>query len=172
MQPTLAGITMDDRGNQLPGDKIIVNKTAYWKNPPQRGDIVVFSTKNINHPNVEPSAVYIKRIVGLPGETISVKPPDILINGNPVKEPEIFSAITESRNGYHGYTFALSGAKIEAILTSPETPITLAEDEYLVLGDNSKTSLDGRHFGPIKKSNILGKVVYRYFPPHKKGVVK
>ena len=163
---------MDDGGNQLPGDKIIVNKTAYWKNPPQRGDIVVFSTKNINHPNVEPSAVYIKRIVGLPGEMISINPPDILINGNPVKEPEIFSAITESRNGYHGYTFALSGAKIEAILTSPETPITLAEDEYLVLGDNSKTSLDGRHFSPIKKSNILGKVVYRYFPPYKKGVVK
>lgn len=170
MQPTIMGITLDEEGKQLPGDQILVNKTAYWKQMPQRGDIIVFKTKGINHPNVKKSTVYIKRIVGLPGETVSINPPNLIVNGQTVNEPEIFKTITEEQNNYHGYVLANKNAA-DALLTDPDKSITLADDEYLVFGDNSKNSLDGRYYGPIKKSSILGKVVYRYFPLHRKGKI-
>ncbi len=170
MQPTIMGITTDAEGHQLPGDQIIVNKTAYWKNPPQRGDIVVFKTKGIDHPSVRKPANYIKRIIGLPGETISIRPPEILINGNPITKPEIFITIFNKQSGYHGYTLAHDSS--DAILTTPTKSMTLGDDEYLVMGDNSERSLDGRHFGPIKRSSILGKVVYRHAPPQRKGRIK
>ncbi len=170
MQPTIMGITTGADGNQLSGDQIIVNKTAYWRNPPQRGDIVVFKTKGIDHPNVRSSVTYLKRIVGLPGETVSIHPPEILINGKLITEPEILVTISSGQKGYHGYTLAHDGS--DAILTTPAKSITLGDDEYFVMGDNSERSLDSRYFGPIKRSSILGKVVYRHSPPHRKGRVQ
>jgi signal peptidase I len=171
MHPTIMGITTDENGTQLPGDRIFVNKTAYWIHPPQRGDIVVFQTSQIDHPAVPKNTCYIKRIVGLPGETVSINPPNILINGVPLKQPDIFTSISESLNGHSGYTMAISGPTTP-ILTTPENSVTLGKFEYLVLGDNSQNSLDSRYFGPIKRFSILGKVVYRYFPAHRKGWIK
>ena len=169
MQPTLIGITLDEEGKQLPGDHIMVNKTAYWKHPPRRGDIVVLNTKDI--PAIGKSTRYVKRIVGLPGETVSINPPNLIVNGKIVTEPDIFKAIAERQNGYHGYVVANKNID-GALLASPDKSITLADDEYLVFGDNSKNSLDGRYYGPIKKSSILGKVIYRYAPANRKGRIE
>jgi len=171
MQPTIRGITEDENGNKLPGDQILVSKTAYLKHPPRRGDIVVFSTDSIDHPIIRKNTFYIKRIVGLPGETVSIDPPNLIVNGQAVTRPKIFKAITARQNGYHGYV--LANKDIDgALLTGPEKSITLADDEYLVFGDNSKNSLDSRYFGPIQKSAILGKVVYRYAPANRKGPIE
>lgn len=167
MEPTIRGAMNGSRG-----DQVLVNKTAYRKHSPQRGDVVVFKTNGIKHPSVNKSAIYIKRVVGLPGETVSITPPTILINGEPVTEPEILVAISKKQNGYDGYTFAHTAHDVEAVLVGPTNSITLGEDEYLVFGDNSKTSLDGRYFGPIKKSSILGEVFYRYAPAGKKGRIE
>lgn len=151
MEPTIKGAM--STGGQ--GDLILVNKTAYWRHSPQRGDIVVFKTNGIKHPNVRQSAVYLQRVVGLPGETISVAPPTISVNGSPLTEPEIIGTISSQQNNYGGYTFAHTGRGVEAVLVSPTNSITLGKDEYLVLGDNSKNSLDGRYFGSIKKSRAF-----------------
>jgi len=56
--------------------------------------------------------------------------------------------------------------------TTPAKSITLGDDEYFVMGDNSERSFDSRYFGPIKRSSILGKVVYRHAPAHRKGRIK
>lgn len=169
MQPTIMGVTTDTEGNKTTGDYIIVNKTAYWNHSPQRGDIVVFKTKGIDSPIIEKAANYIHRIVGLPGETISIRPPNILVNGKPVTEPEILNTISKGLNGYSGYTLATD--TIPTILTGEDKSITLADDEYLEIGDNP-LSLDGRYYGPIKKSAILGKAVYRYAPSNRKGWIE
>lgn len=171
MQPTIMGIIVDAEGNKKPGDQIIVNKTAYWNRTPQRGDIVVFKTAGIEHPYVNRSAYYVKRIVGLPGETVSINPPNLVINGTPVVEPEIFRTISCGTNEYHGYTLAHQDAG-GSFLTSPEDSITLKDGEYLTLGDNSKNSLDGRYYGPIKKSSIIGKAVFIYAPADRKQWIK
>ena len=106
---------------------------------------------------------YVKRIVGIPGDTVKMQPPDILINGKPLKEPEIFKQISESMNGYSGY-IETYGQKYNEI--------TLAQDEYFIIGDNAEFSYDSRHFGPIKKEWIIGKAYKIYEPIEHFGPIK
>ena len=166
------GNSTDEAGNIIGGDHILVNKTSYWAHKPQRGDIVVFSTDDILNPYVRKSTFYIKRIVGLPGETVSINPPDLIINGSPITDPEIFQIISSGKDGYHGFTLASSGNVAEDVLSNPEDTITLGTDEYFVLGDNSINSLDSRYFGPIRGKSIIGKVFYIYSPVDRKQWIK
>ena len=164
MQPTLMGNTFNPSGHTVSGDHILLNKTAYWTHPPKRGDIVVFSTDGIDNPHVRKSTYYIKRIVGLPGENVSINSPDLMINGMPIKVPEIFRIISGKSNGYHGF--------IPAESETLSDTITLASNEYYVLGDNTLNSLDSRHFGPITADSIIGKAVYIYAPGERKGKIE
>jgi signal peptidase I len=153
------------------GDHILVSKAAYWFKQPQRGDIVVFSTDGVNSPLVRKHTCFVKRIVGLPGETISLEPPYIIANGSKLLEPPILRKISEGLNGYAGYSFATPTSS-GALLTTPEDRLALGADEYLLFGDNTKSSLDGRYFGPIKRSFIIGKVFLIYAPADRKGQVE
>lgn len=80
MEPTL-------HGDQRRGDRIFVNKFIYRFKEPERGDIIVFTTKNI--PGLDGNKDYIKRLIGLPGETIEIKNANVYINGQIIKQPEI-----------------------------------------------------------------------------------
>ena len=106
MQPTLIGMTRNPQKTGTMGDHILVNKTAYWNSQPQRGDIVIFNTSGIKDPHVRQDTFYIQRIVGLPGETISIDPPYLLVNGERISEPPIFDDISANRHGYSGFTLA------------------------------------------------------------------
>jgi signal peptidase I len=168
MQPTIMGDRKDARGNQISGDRIFVNKLIYRFSAPQRGDVVVFRTDGIQSTLVKPGTVYVKRLVGLPGETIRIDPPYVLVNDRRLTKPAIFRKIAEGKHGYGGYGLAISNAFVAAYLTTPADKMTLGPDEYLVMGDDTRRSLDGRFFGPIKRSAIIGKAFYIYAPANRK----
>lgn len=140
------------------GDHIMVNRKAYLFKEPARGDIIIVKTDNISHPEVRPGTVYIKRIAGLPGETIRIETPRLIANGSPVTSPALFENLKFRNAGQ---------------LKTPADRITLAPDEYLVTGDNQSPnkSLDGRYFGAIKRDDILGKVSTIYWPFNRIGAI-
>jgi signal peptidase I len=119
-------------------DKIIINKAAYRFSKPKRYDVVVFKQTNKEH-----SYLNIKRIVGLPGETIQISGGSVFINGTVLAEP----------------------IPVEAMVNSglAEEEITLDENEYFVLGDNRNNSEDSRfaNIGNILADDIIGKAWIR-----------
>ena len=122
----------------LIGDVIAANKWLYRWEEPRRGDLVLF-----NYPKDE-SQVYVKRLIGLPGETVEIRKRIVYINGHPLHESfAIYSNTSTRKTGPHsGDNFG---------------PIKIPVDQYFVLGDNREQSEDSRHFGLITRENISGK---------------
>ena len=122
------------------GDHLIVDKISYRFREPQRYEIVVFPYR------YEKNTYYIKRIIGLPGETVQIVDGYIYINGKQLDEHYGNEIIEEA------------GMAAE--------PVTLGEDEYFVMGDNRNDSKDSRYWiNPyVSKDKILGKAVFRYWP--------
>ncbi|MGN0334852.1 MAG: signal peptidase I [Lachnospiraceae bacterium] len=130
------------------GDNLIVNKLSYRFSDPERFDIIVFPFKH------EENTYYIKRVIGLPGETVQIEQGKIYIDGEILEE------------SYGKEVMNWSG--------SAEDPIELGEDEYFVLGDNRNNSSDSRDpsVGLIKREDIVGKAGIRIWPLSKFGVLK
>lgn len=146
MEPTLAG-TSDTDPNKV-GDNLIVDKITYRFTDPKRFDIIVFPFKMNNE-------YYIKRIIGLPGETVQIDAEGtIFINGEPLQE------------GYGKEVIANPGRAAQ--------PITLGEDEYFVLGDNRNNSADSREevVGNIHRKDIVGRAWIRIWPLSRIGVLE
>jgi signal peptidase I len=162
MQPTLMGNERTPLATNKTGDHFFVSKMAYWFHEPKRGDIIAFLTDGTEAFPHRPVAEYVKRIVGVPGDTVCVHAPNVLINGKILDDPPIFKNIAAGADGYSGYANA-------GLLRTDDDKIVLGKDEYLVFGDNSQNSFDGRYFGAIKRSNIKGKVVLIYWPFERKG---
>ena len=116
-------------------ERVIVDKISYLLGAPQRGDVVVFYLDG------QPKD-YIKRVIGLPGETIEIANGIIYINGQLLDEPYIL----QSAAG------ALSARQ-------------LSSDEYFVMGDNRGNSQDSRSFGAVHLKNIVGRAWIIYWPP-------
>ena len=125
------------------GESLLVNKIAY---EPSRYDIVVFYPLGR-----EEDEYYVKRIYGLPGETVQIKGKDIYINNQIIEDKYAKNAMDDAGIA--------------------EEPLKLGEDEYFVLGDNRRVSKDSRdsEVGPVKKENIAGHVVFRIWPLSKFG---
>lgn len=131
------------------GDRFFMNKITYKVSSPQRGDIIVFKT------NAEDdAALHIRRVIGLPGETIQISDGQILIDGETYKEGKDFPKISN------------------AGLAS--NPVTLEAGEYFVLGDNRNNSEDSRYgdIGKVKKKYIVGKLWFTISPIKKIGFLK
>lgn len=126
------------------GESLLVEKVSYHFKNPKRYDIVVFYPEGR-----EVNKYYVKRVYGLPGETIQIKDNQIYINGSVVEDKYAKNKIDDAGIA--------------------EEPVTLAEDEYFVLGDNREVSLDSRDLGPIEKENIAGHVILRIWPLGKFG---
>ena len=131
------------------GEQLLINKFIYNIKRPQRGDIVVFKP-NGN----ENSHYYVKRIVGLPGETIQIIEGSVYIDGVVYEESNFFDSIMDPGIA--------------------EEEITLGEDEYFVLGDNPGSSEDSRQadIGNVRKDNITGKAWFRYQSISDMGFIK
>lgn len=131
------------------GDNLIVDKLSYRFQEPKRFDIVVFPYK------YEENTYYIKRIIGLPGDTVQVKDGYTYINGE-LLESDIY------------------GAEVMMEAGTASEPITLGEDEYFVLGDNRNHSLDSRDpsVGILKREDLIGRAWVRIYPFDKMGVIR
>ena len=123
------------------GDYLIIDQLSHRFQNPQRGEVIVFK-----YP-FNSSQRYIKRIIGLPGETVEIKDGRVMIANQ--KEPYVLD-----ESDYLPLDISTSGE----ILTS------LAEDEYFVLGDNRYASADSRRWGSLTRKDIIGRVFLRAWP--------
>lgn len=121
---------------------LIIDELSYRLREPVRGEIVVF-----HYPN-DPSEYFIKRVIGLPGETVHVQDGQVHVQEVGAEGPEIL----DERMYLHGIT------------TPGERRITLGPNEYFVMGDNRGSSLDSRSFGPVRRDQVVGRVWLRGWP--------
>ena len=146
LRTSVVGQSMAETLNS--GDEILVNRFVYKVTDPKRNDIIVF-LPNGN----EKSHYYVKRVIGVPGDTVKIQNGSVYVNGKEIEE-EIEVASIE-----------------DAGLASEE--ITLENDEFFVLGDNRNNSEDSRfaNIGNIKKQYIIGKAWLRIAPFHDMGFI-
>ncbi len=150
------------RSTLLEGDLILVNKFIYGaKIPfidlnlpalrqPKRGDVIVFI-----YPE-SPKKDFIKRLVGLPGETLEIKNGTVYVNDKP-----LIDSIFNQRYYYNRGEFGQEGRKIK-----------IPDDNFFVLGDNSASSQDSRYWGFVPRKNILGKALVIYWPPQRIRIIE
>ena len=134
------------------GERLLVNKLVYYKIQSvswghiERGDIVVFW-----YPN-DPDKSYVKRVIGLPGETVEVKQGKVYINGTQLEEDYLDTEHNQSL---------------------PSWPIKKVEEHhYFVMGDNRDNSSDSRYWGLVPEKYIYGKAFFRYWKPQNMGFLE
>ncbi len=125
------------------GQFLLINKLAYRLGEPQRGDVIVF-----RYP-LDPSRDFIKRVIGLPGETVEIRNGQVYINNQFIDDP---AAVNEA-------SYNLS-------------PTVLGPEELFVLGDNRPNSSDSHSWGTLPADLVIGKVVLSYWPPGDWGLVR
>lgn len=145
------------------GDGVLIDRMSYRFHEPERYDVIVFV------PNVaNVSKYYVKRIIGLPGETVQIIDGIVYINGEPLEDDIVYSFLTEEdkENGVLPEKIYNAGLAAE--------PVTLGYDEYFVLGDNRNNSEDSRfsNVGNVKYSSILGKIWAVSTPLGRMGIIK
>ncbi len=145
--------------NQISGDHLFVNRVAWNFGHPARGEVMVFKTRGIAR--LDQNTHYIKRLVGLPGESVAVHDPYLIINGRKVDSPAPIRRIETRAPGYTGYHSAGAGA--DYLSTSNQT-VTLTGQEYFGMGDNTLNSFDGRYWGPVPAANMVGPAWIVYWP--------
>jgi len=114
--------------------RLIIDKLSYRFHPPRRNDIVVLDIPGMDE-------MLVKRIIGLPGETVEIQNGVVYVDGAPIPEPFPHELGFQSM-----------------------PPVTLGPLSYFVMGDNRENSNDSRSFGPVKREHILGRVWLRYWP--------
>lgn len=132
------------------GDYILTDKVSYKVGEPSRGDVIV-----LKNPNDE-SQDFIKRIIGMPGDTIELKQGYIYLDGQ--RLTEIYLPQETSTAGGRFLT--------------ENSLIKVGTNQYFVIGDNRDHSSDSREWGTVPKEKIIGKTFFRYFPPQRFGLFK
>jgi signal peptidase I len=126
---------------------LVVSRVNYLFGLPQRGDIIVFNPPN--QPPDEPP--YIKRVIGMPGDTVAIRDTQVYVNDKKLNEPYINEPCTEGRCRDNSWE--------------------LGPNQYFVMGDNRNHSSDSRAFGPITLDHVIGEALIRYWPPPAWGIV-
>jgi signal peptidase I len=126
------------------GERVLINKATYWSwiGEPHRGDVVVIKAPN------QDNEAFIKRVIGLPGDTVEIARGVLYLDGVKINEPYV---------------------KLSFTYSYPKT--TIPADDYFVLGDNRDISNDSHLWGVLPRKNIIGKVFLIYWPPQSWGLV-
>ena len=134
----------------LINDRLIIEKIAYHFEQPQRGDVIVFSTNDISKLSEErfKNEAFIKRVIGLSGDTVSVREGIVYVNQKPLQE----KYIAEKPNQDFG-------------------PVTVPPNHYFVMGDNRNNSYDSRFWGFVPKRDIIGRAIFRFWPLDRLGTI-
>ena len=171
MAPTIQGVTKLANGRTQVGDHIFVDKLSYRLRAPRRGEIVVFRTDRLKLlPKSALGKYYVKRIVGLPGERVGIRPPFVYVNNQRITEPRILATIANGDRGYGGFLLPDCFGVVKPLLCAETNSVQLGKDEYFVLGDNQIASLDSRYWGAVPRKSIVGRVIAIYWPPERAGI--
>jgi signal peptidase I len=150
------------RGYADLGDQLFVDKFSYNVFGPDRGDVFVFKTNGIlgipPGPNLE-SEHYIKRLAGLPGDTLRIQQPKLFVNGKEATDYP-FERVASQQNGYTGY----QNMRDTTYLSTPSLTVTVPKGSYFALGDNSANSYDSRYWGFVPWRNVVGRGMFVYWP--------
>ena len=147
MEPTLHCGKPADGCRSRFSDRVIANRIVYRFHAPERGDIVVFDAPAGVRAACGADGAFVKRIVGLPGEHVSMRDGLVLIDGVPLKEPYLDPGARGRESG--------------------EWP--RSRGGYFVLGDNRAMSCDSRRWGVVPLENVIGRADIRYWPPNRAG---
>jgi signal peptidase I len=134
-------------------DRVLANRFIYHLRSPHRGEIVVFNTPDAARLKCGAGGTFVKRLIGLPGETVEVKLRRgfgyVFINGKQLQEPYIQAGRRSS---------------------DEFGPVKVPEDSYFMMGDNRSQSCDSREWGSVPRANLIGKVFATYWPPNRLGL--
>lgn len=134
-------------------DRVLVNKLAYRIGEPSRGDVIVFDRITTSGGEVQHDDL-IKRVLGLPGETIELRSCDVYVNGTLIDEPWLPADMKDN-----------SIDPAQRCGTADVEPTKIGDDQVYLIGDNRPMSFDSRAFGPVDVSLIVGKAMIVIWPP-------
>ena len=141
----------------LTGDQLFVDRMSYHFIPPAVGSGFVFRTGNIEGlARSYGDQYYIKRLVGIPGDTLELKGFELHRNGQPITGADVFVGNARQEGNHVGYRY-------EGLLRAG-TRVKVGPGEYFALGDNSANSLDGRYWGTVPARDVVGRPILVYFP--------
>jgi signal peptidase I len=129
-------------------DRVLANRFIYHFRNPKRGEIVVFDVPDLAEARCGAGGVFVKRIIGLPGELWEERHGYVYINGKRLDEPYIKPDRRDFMNHH---------------------PVKIDPDNYFMMGDNRASSCDSRVWGTVPRQNIIGKVFAVYWPPNRIG---
>jgi signal peptidase I len=149
MEPTLHCAGVGAGCTARFSDRVLANRFIYHLKDPERGDVVVFETPERARRDCGAGGTFVKRIIGLPGETWEMRNGFVFIDGRRLEEPYMKA---DRRDG------------------DTHPPKRIPEDNYFVMGDNRGSSCDSRVWGPLARDDLIGKVFAIYFPPRRIGL--
>jgi len=163
-------------GIRKTGDHVFVDKVSWNFRAPRRGEVMVFNTRGITA--LQQDTHYIKRLCGLPGETLGIHPPDLLIDGKAVRSPRGIERVaggesTPAGEQYAGYQLVDPRSPEKGYLRTADDVFKLADDQYFAMGDNTMNSRDSRYWGAVPRKNLLGPGLVVYWPFSRRwGVIR
>ncbi len=159
-------------GIRTSGDHVFVNRIAWNFRPPRREEIIVFRTDGIPIPSAPPGTHYIKRLVALPGETVSIEGDRLVVDEQALPDPRRRAMDKLADEVFPEYRRVEAGmwpvALPETARVSPSPGFSLDQRAYFTLGDNAASSLDSRYWGHVPEANLVGPAAMVYWPLSKR----
>jgi signal peptidase I len=151
----------------LAGDMLFVDRFSYHFVRPKVGSGFVFRTDiipGLQDGTVSADTYFIKRLVGVPGDTLEIREPVLYRNGQPITGAPNFEKEFKQIGGYPGYRNRAPNDSNQIYLTKPGDTVTVPPDNYFACGDNSSNSRDSRYWGFVPAAAVVGRPLFVYYP--------